>query len=129
MNIPEVQNILGSDIHEYSGCDKDVFTSFFLTGDGSKPLHQYVAELVDLDIPVLIYAGDNDFICNWLGNFAWTNQLDWKNGEEYKSQPLKSWSSKESSEFIGKVKNYGALTFLRVLMLAIWSHMINQKLH
>jgi cathepsin A (carboxypeptidase C) len=28
-------------------------------------------------IPVLIYAGDLDFICNWLGNQACTLALDW----------------------------------------------------
>ena len=26
---------------------------------------------------VMIYAGDVDFICNWLGNKAWTLDLEW----------------------------------------------------
>ena len=25
----------------------------------------------------MIYAGDVDFICNWLGNKAWTLDLEW----------------------------------------------------
>ena len=28
------------------------------------------------DIPMLIYAGDADYICNWMGNEAWTRDLD-----------------------------------------------------
>lgn len=27
---------------------------------------------------VLIYAGDKDFICNWLGNRWWVDALDWE---------------------------------------------------
>ena len=28
-------------------------------------------------IRVLFYAGDQDYICNWLGNDAWIKALDW----------------------------------------------------
>ena len=34
-------------------------------------------------IPVLIYAGDADYICNWLGNKAWTDALEWHGKGEY----------------------------------------------
>ena len=27
-------------------------------------------------ISVLIYAGDQDYICNWLGNRAWTQVIE-----------------------------------------------------
>ena len=26
----------------------------------------------------MLYVGDLDFICNWLGNKAWALKLDWK---------------------------------------------------
>ncbi|CCC71897.1 hypothetical protein NCAS_0I02290 [Naumovozyma castellii] len=114
MNFPEVQEVLGSDIESYSGCSEDVFARFGFTGDGSKPFQQYVAELLNENIPVLIYAGDKDFICNWLGNYAWTNALDWKDKFSYRNSPLKKWTHSESGEELGQLKSYNNFTFLRI---------------
>ncbi|QLG71960.1 hypothetical protein HG535_0C03120 [Zygotorulaspora mrakii] len=114
LNQAFVQEALGSDVHNYTGCSEDVFLGFVLTGDEAKPFQQYVAELLDRDIPVLIYAGDKDFICNWLGNRAWSDQLEWKSKENYEYLPLKPWKSKDTGEEIGQIKKFGPLTFLRV---------------
>lgn len=114
MNQPHVQEALGSDVHNYTGCSNDVGLGFAFTGDGSKPFHQYVAELLDRDIPVLLYAGDKDYICNWLGNRAWSDQLEWKHKDDYQFLPLREWKSAETGEEMGQVKNFGPLTFLRI---------------
>lgn len=34
-------------------------------------------EMLADGIRVLVYAGDQDLICNWLGNRRWVDQLDW----------------------------------------------------
>ena len=31
-----------------------------------------IPDQLEANISVLIYAGDQDYICNWLGNQAWT---------------------------------------------------------
>ena len=36
-----------------------------------------LAPLLDAGIPILIYSGDKDYICNWKGGLAWTNALKW----------------------------------------------------
>ena len=36
-----------------------------------------LAPLLDDGIPVLIYNGDKDYICNWMGGLAWTDALEW----------------------------------------------------
>lgn len=114
MNSPEVMSALGAEVDSYSSCDDAVFQQFMLSGDEPKPFQQFVAELLDKDIPVLIYAGDKDYICNWLGNHAWTDLLEWKGHEEFESQSLKPWYSLGNDKHVGDVKNFGNFTFLRV---------------
>ncbi|GAV52247.1 hypothetical protein ZYGR_0AG02380 [Zygosaccharomyces rouxii] len=114
MNQRFVQEALGSDVQSYTGCNDQVFLGFELTGDGAKPFQQFVSELVDLNIPVLLYAGDKDYICNWLGNMAWSDKLPWRYGEKYRSLPLKPWKSETTGQELGEIKSYGPLTFLRI---------------
>lgn len=114
LNLEEVQEALGVEVNKFESCSRDVGIGFSFSGDSPKPFHQYVAELVDKDIDVLIYAGDKDYICNWLGNMAWTDKLEWKYHEEYEKQSLQKWINEETNESLGEAKSYGSLTFLRV---------------
>ncbi|KAI5953424.1 hypothetical protein KGF54_002796 [Candida jiufengensis] len=98
----------------FTSCDDIVFKNFLLDGDEFKPFQQYVAELLNKQIPVLIYAGDKDFICNWLGNYAWVNKLDYNDGETFANLPLKPWKPTTSKKIGGQVKNFGGFTFLRI---------------
>ena len=114
MNQEYVQEAVGSDVHHYAGCNMNITARFAMTGDNGKPFQQFVAEMVDRDIPVLIYAGDKDYICNWLGNKAWTDALEWKYHDLYENAPMQSWLHSTTAEELGAVKNYGPLTFLRI---------------
>ena len=51
-----------------------------------------VAELLGAAVPVLIYAGEVDFICNWIGNKAWTLGLNWTGAEAFGAAPDSAWS-------------------------------------
>ena len=42
-------------------------------------------------VRVLIYAGDVDFICNWIGNKAWTKELPWTGHESYVAETDHTW--------------------------------------
>jgi cathepsin A (carboxypeptidase C) len=113
MNLQEVRDAIGSEITgEWVGCNSSVGVGFLYTGDHSKPYHPHVAELLDNDIPVLIYAGDKDYICNWVGNRAWVNALDYKGAEGFARQPTLDWTV--DGEPAGEVKNFEHFTFLRV---------------
>ncbi len=68
-----------------------------------------ISILVNAGIPVLIYAGDLDYICNYLGNEAWTKNLDWKGKEEFNKPTSQSpWKS------YGILRKSGPLSFLQV---------------
>jgi cathepsin A (carboxypeptidase C) len=83
-----------------------------MDGDGSKPFHGDVITLLESGIPVLIYAGDKDFICNWLGNQMWTNGLEWSGASDFAIAPMKNWTV--NGQLAGEVKNAHHFTFLRV---------------
>lgn len=85
-----------------------------------KPYYLAVPTLLDAGIPVLIYAGDADFICNWLGNQAWTDALEYSDHEKFAKAPVKKWKMSSTigdvkeGTHVGETKNYGNFTFLRV---------------
>lgn len=112
LNLDEVKAKVGAEVDLYEGCNFDVNRNFLLAGDWMKPYHEAVIELLESGLPVLIYAGDKDFICNWLGNQAWTNQLPWSGHDQFELLPVRTWTV--GKEAAGEVKNYKHFTFLRV---------------
>lgn len=36
-----------------------------------------LTEILNAGINVLVYSGDLDYICNWMGGDAWTRKLNW----------------------------------------------------
>lgn len=50
-----------------------------------------LAPLLDAGVPVLIYSGDMDYICNWMGGFAWTNALVWDGQHEFERSYMREW--------------------------------------
>eukprot|EP00658_Telonema_sp_P-2_P005648 TRINITY_DN12126_c0_g1_i11.p3 TRINITY_DN12126_c0_g1~~TRINITY_DN12126_c0_g1_i11.p3 ORF type:complete len:113 (+),score=36.45 TRINITY_DN12126_c0_g1_i11:95-433(+) len=46
------------------------------------------------DIRVMIYSGDLGFICNWMGNEAWTKDLAWAQKMAFNAAPNRQYSLK-----------------------------------
>ncbi|KAF4126857.1 cathepsin A (carboxypeptidase C), partial [Geosmithia morbida] len=87
LNTDRVKDALGVEVDSYEQCDDTVYSLFSSSGDWMKPIQRHVPDIL-AKIPVLIYAGDADFICNWLGNRAWTKALDWPGKEAYNAAPV-----------------------------------------
>jgi len=111
LNKPEVIEALGAEVSTYESCNFDINRNFLLHGDWMLPFHKLVVDLL-AQIPVLIYAGDADFICNWLGNHAWTEKLEWSGKNKFNKVKLGPF--KLDDKEVGKVKSSGNLTFLTV---------------
>jgi len=110
MNSGETKAALGVDSkhsHNWKSCNMGINLKFHV--DWMKDFSKYVKELVDGGIPALIYAGDVDFICNYLGNQAWTYSLDWSGGDEFRAVDPTDWNNNA-----GLVRSHGPLTFLQV---------------
>ncbi|KAF4669806.1 hypothetical protein FOZ61_003012 [Perkinsus olseni] len=41
-------------------------------------------DLLDGGMRVLVYAGDRDLMCNWMGNQAWMEELDWRGADGFR---------------------------------------------
>ncbi|CAF9938885.1 MAG: hypothetical protein HETSPECPRED_001408 [Heterodermia speciosa] len=113
LNRPEVLKALGAEVDSYDSCNFDVNRSFLLQGDWMKPFHRLVPAIMER-IPVLIYAGDADFICNWLGNRAWTEALPWPGQTAYNKAETEDLKLGGDGKKIGEVKSSGNLTFVRI---------------
>lgn len=113
LNLEFVKEAVGAETDIFTGCDDIVFRNFILNGDEMRPFQQYVAELLENDIPVLLYEGDKDVICNWLGNHAWSDALEYSKHDLFEAQPLRPWHTKDGV-LAGEVKNYDKFTFVRV---------------
>lgn len=113
LNNEFVKTSVGAEVDIFTSCDDKVFINFILDGDEQKPFQQYVAELLEKDVPVLLYAGDKDYICNWLGNHAWSDALEYSGHDSFAAESLKPWITLDGKE-AGQVKNFEKFTFLRI---------------
>lgn len=88
LNLPRVQKVLGVN-KRWQSCAQDV--TMGMLGDYMKNYQDQLPALLEDGIPVLIYVGDQDFICNWIGNKAWTMELNWSGKEGFNSATDVEW--------------------------------------
>ncbi|VVT53561.1 uncharacterized protein SAPINGB_P003636 [Magnusiomyces paraingens] len=114
LNKPKVQAAIGAEVENYEGCSDPVFNAFIHTGDGGKPFHFDVVEALAQGLEVLVYAGDKDYICNWVGQVKWLDALEWPGADEWAAGKFASWATVDDGEAAGEYKKAGNLTFVRV---------------
>ncbi|KAI8916377.1 Alpha/Beta hydrolase protein [Gorgonomyces haynaldii] len=112
-NLKHVQERLGVD-KEYQGCSDQVSVDFGLSGDPSRPFTRDVSKILDAGIRVLIYAGDADYICNWIGNKQWLLQLEWSGQSDFAQAKDHTFRSTISNKTVGIWRKSKNLEFLKV---------------
>lgn len=113
LNDPKVQEAIGAEVVTYEGCSDAVFNAFTYTGDGGKPFQYDVADLLEKKLPVMIYAGDKDYICNWVGQIKWLDALEWSGSKAWETGTFKSWGLSANNK-AGEYKTAENLVFVRV---------------
>ncbi|KAG3114173.1 Serine carboxypeptidase-like [Phytophthora idaei] len=116
LDAPKVREALGVDskrVGAWQECNSKIYEAFLKTADPAKPFNSYVADLLNDDVRVLIYAGDADLVCNWHGNEAWTLALQWKGRDGFNAAPETSFITANGTN-AGKVRSFNQFTFLKV---------------
>jgi len=109
LNSAKVQKVLGVK-KQWDTCNFEINGGF--KNDWMKNYAANVPEMLKNGQTVLIYTGDEDYICNWLGNKAWTKALDWEHKDKFNAAPDQAWSVDGKQH--GDVRSANGLTFLRV---------------
>ena len=110
LNRPEIQNKIGVS-KLWQSCDMTVNLHFVF--DFMRDYDALLPELLGDGIRVLIYAGDQDFICNWIGNKHWVLNLDWSGKAGFNAAQDVAYKTPSGQE-IGLMRSFENLQFLQV---------------
>jgi len=108
----DVRAKLGVGSRKWSDCNHVVAIEFELGGDWMHDFQQMLTDQLNNGIRVLIYAGDQDYICNWLGNQAWTQALPWAHQADFNTTKPVPWNI--DSKPAGTLQTSNGFSFLRV---------------
>lgn len=114
LNSPAVLAELGVDVHKskpWRECDAIVGAGFVF--DEMLSSADDVKLLLEAGVRVLIYAGDADLMCNWVGNQAWVMQLDWSGRKQFTEAPNRPFVVSGEKD-AGRVRSFENLAFIRV---------------
>ncbi|KAG2827517.1 hypothetical protein PC111_g8546 [Phytophthora cactorum] len=123
LNSPNLRKFLHVDerVGDWQLCNFDVNFAFSKSFDVMLSTSAFVGDLLDDGVRVLIYAGDADLECNWSGNLAWLQALDWKGSAYFNT--TESHDLVVDEETAGSVISFEELTFVRVFNAG---HMVPQ---
>ncbi|XP_058755082.1 serine carboxypeptidase-like [Vicia villosa] len=95
---------------EFVSCSSTVYNA--LVQDWMLNYEKDIPSLLEDGIKVLIYAGDLDLICNWLGNSQWVHAMKWSGQEQFGAS--KTVPFLVDGKNAGSLNSYGPLSFLKV---------------
>jgi carboxypeptidase C (cathepsin A) len=93
----------------FTGCSIAVNRAFLENGDMYHSTGLWVAGLLERGVRTLIYVGENDLLCNWVGNSRWLAALDWSGHDAYTKAEERVW--KYDGQGVGRTRSAGPLTY------------------
>ncbi|KAK4279627.1 hypothetical protein QN277_011375 [Acacia crassicarpa] len=110
LNLESVRNALGVGDIDFVSCSTSVYQAMIM--DWMRNLEVGIPALLEDGINLLVYAGEYDLICNWLGNSRWVNAMEWSGQKEFVASAEAPFVVDGSEA--GLLKNHGPLSFLKV---------------
>ncbi|KAG6326546.1 hypothetical protein ID866_12543 [Astraeus odoratus] len=87
LQTPAIQKQIGAET-KYSECSSKPYDLVINTGDDARTWLPQLAELANSGLKILMWAGDTDIICNWIGIYAAILSMDWYGKETLNNTPL-----------------------------------------
>ncbi|XP_059456068.1 serine carboxypeptidase-like [Corylus avellana] len=110
LNQKSVRDALEVGDLDFVSCSPTVYQAMLV--DWMRNLEVGIPTLLEDGINLLVYAGEYDLICNWLGNSRWVHAMEWSGQQKFVASPEVPFVVDGSEA--GVLKSHGALTFLKV---------------
>jgi len=111
LNTPNIQAALGVVAgSQWQSCNYAVNGAF--SNDWMRNFQTQLPDMLASGIRVRIYAGDVDFICNWIGNKAWTLALAWPGSAAFNAAQDLPYML--DGKQVGEVRSAQGFEFVRV---------------
>ncbi|GJE97833.1 serine carboxypeptidase [Phanerochaete sordida] len=108
MNDPKHKKALGVNPDlDFASCNMEVNQAFFGQGDGMHNSAALLPELIEDGIRLLVYAGNADMMCNFMGNEAWVEKFENKFHDEFAQSVPAPWLTLDSGRKAGLVRSAG----------------------
>ncbi|KAF8524562.1 alpha/beta-hydrolase [Hysterangium stoloniferum] len=111
LQLPAIKAKIGA-TSTYAECPDAPFELFAKTGDDARTLLPQLSALVNSKLKVLIWAGDADINCNWLGGHSVVLAMDWYGNATLHNTPLTNITINGSP--VAAVQNVDNFSFARV---------------
>ncbi|KAF8913380.1 serine carboxypeptidase [Mucidula mucida] len=112
MNQPKHKSALGVNPDlKFESCNMQVNQAFAMQGDGMHNSAILLPDLINDGVKLLVYAGNADMMCNYMGNERWVEALDTQFTEEFLSATPDPWIIVETGEKAGTVRSAGGAGF------------------
>ncbi|KAK4286416.1 hypothetical protein QN277_002974 [Acacia crassicarpa] len=110
LNKEEVREALGVGDMRYVSCNEKVYSA--MRNDWMKNLEVGIPSLLEDGIRMLVYEGEKDLICNWLGNERWVDSMKWSGQAAFMASPNVSFVV--DGQEAGKLRSHEPLSFLKI---------------
>jgi|TARA_B110000003_G_scaffold14703_1_gene14405 carboxypeptidase C (cathepsin A) len=116
LNRKDVQEAFGVS-KKWEMCDASVHQD--MMGDWMHDYEILIPDMIEAGIRVMIYAGEDDFICNWLGNLRWVKAMQWNGREAFNAarpEPFIIQGAGDGEDDVvgGDVREHGGLSFVKI---------------
>ncbi|CAG8956791.1 hypothetical protein HYFRA_00011180 [Hymenoscyphus fraxineus] len=111
LNDPAIKRKIGAKSNYVQDSD-ETYGLFYANGDAARSFIPTLSSLVSSGLPVLIWNGDADALCDWFTNYAVTTQISYPDAAKYKNTKVAPYKTRGVVK--GEFKSVGKLSWLRV---------------
>lgn len=92
---------------KFQSCNMEVNQAFMFQGDAMHNSALLLPPLINDGVKLLVYAGNADAMCNYIGNERWVNELETQFKDEYQKSKALPWVTIVGGKVAGEVRTAG----------------------